>query len=135
MQSRTVAGIKYLDSSQLFNWIQRGSPEPFQVVDVRGSDYKGGHIRGGWNYPHRHFPGSIPELITRLNEKRRLSGGDVLNVVFHCARSQQRGPRSAMMFLKELPEAELSNFNIYVLRGGFNHWKSVYGGDSTVTES
>ncbi|AQZ09253.1 YCH1 (YGR203W) [Zygosaccharomyces parabailii] len=131
MQSRT---IKYLDTSQLYTWMKRGAPEPFQVIDVRGSDYKGGHIKGGWNYPCRNFPDSITELTARLNEKRRLSGCKVINVVFHCARSQQRGPRSAMMFLKDVPQAELTDFNVYVLRGGFNHWKSVYGRDSTVTE-
>ena len=115
--------------------MKRGSSTPFQVIDVRGSDYIGGHIRGGWNYPYKKFSDSIPELLDRLQEKRSSNSNDTtINVVFHCAQSQQRGPSAAMKFLREIPEPDLDKFEISVLRGGFINWQDLYGSDSTVTE-
>lgn len=135
MKSRTVASIKYIDASQLFSWMKRGSPTPFQVIDVRGSDYIGGHIREGWNYPYKKFGDSVPELLARLQEKRQSNSNDAcINVVFHCAQSQQRGPSAAMKFLREIPDPDLDKFEVCVLRGGFNNWQDLYGEDSTVTE-
>lgn len=135
MKSRTIASIKYIDAYQLFNWMKNGSSTPFQVIDVRGSDHLGGHIREGWNYPFKTFSDSVPELLNRLQEKRKTVSDDAnMNVIFHCAQSQQRGPTAAMRFLREIPDADLEKFEVCVLRGGFNNWQDVYGEDSTVTE-
>ncbi|SCU91403.1 LADA_0F09758g1_1 [Lachancea dasiensis] len=138
MESRSLTAIKYLDAQELFRWLQCGfsaSHEPFQVVDVRGSDYIGGHIKDGWNYPYRQLRDDVEkcnELRARLDEKRGLG---VINCVFHCALSQQRGPSAAMKFLRTLEDEDLAHIRIYVLRGGFNHWQSLYGENSEVTES
>lgn len=114
--------------------MKHGAPTPFQVVDVRGPDYIGGHIKGGWNYPFEQLAESLPELQKRLEEERRSRGSDVLNIVFHCAQSLERGPTAALKFLRELPEEKLEDFKIYVLRGGFIHWQRLYGEDASVTE-
>ncbi|SCU97434.1 LANO_0E16028g1_1 [Lachancea nothofagi CBS 11611] len=139
MESRSVAAIRYLDAQELYKWLKAGhsaSNEPFQVVDVRGSDYIGGHIAKGWNYPYRQLRDDLDkcnELRGRLDEERGSFG--VINCVFHCALSQQRGPSAAMKFLRTLSDDDLSRFRIYVLRGGFSHWQSLYGENQDVTES
>lgn len=140
MAARSVTNIKYVDAPQLFQWLKQGSTslgEPFQVIDVRGSDYVGGHIKGCWNCPYKalsHDGDSMEGLIDRLDELKKSSKSDRINVVFHCAQSQQRGPSAAMKLLRQLPEASLSNFEVWILRGGFNHWQDIYGEDTTVTE-
>lgn len=138
MSSRSITNIKYLDATQLFQWLKQGSASlgnPFRVIDVRGSDYIGGHIKGCWNYPYKRLSQdetAMNELKTRLREP--ITGDEVMNVVFHCAQSQQRGPSAAMKFLRLLSDQELDHFKVWVLRDGFNHWQDVYGEDSTVTE-
>ncbi|SCU82477.1 LAME_0C01332g1_1 [Lachancea meyersii CBS 8951] len=141
MESRSITAIKYIDASELFKWLKLGhstSNEPFQIIDVRGSDYIGGHIKGGWNYPYRQLRDNVDkcrELRARLEAVGSATGPAVVNCVFHCALSQQRGPSAAMKFLRTLEDSELARFRIYVLRGGFNHWQSLYGDDQAVTES
>lgn len=56
---------------------------------------------------------------------------DCQDIVFHCALSQQRGPSSALKFLRSLQEDD--HFNVYVLRGGFYEWQKIYGRDKNVT--
>lgn len=109
--------------------------QPFRVIDVRGSDYVGGHIKGCWNYPCKNLIQSdqaMEEFKSRLADEN--STGEPMNVVFHCAQSQQRGPAAAMKFLRYLSDQDLEHYRIWVLRDGFNHWQDVYGADSTVTE-
>ncbi|AET41202.1 phosphatase YCH1 Ecym_7376 [Eremothecium cymbalariae DBVPG len=144
MQSFSISEIKYLDASELHQWLKNGYTttlhEPFQVIDVRGSDYIGGHIAGAWNYPYKRLKNDVKyigELRNRLLEEHMQSSDEtnqsVVNCVFHCAQSQQRGPSSAMRFLRSLTEHQLCHFRIWILRGGFNHWQSIYGQDSSLT--
>ena len=142
---RSIANIHYVEAPELYNWIKQGHArcnQPFQVIDVRGSDYIGGHIKNGWNMPYRrtfHDQENIDSLKRRLftitqGEKQQKDGTRTLNVVFHCARSMQRGPSAAVKFLRSLSDDEFAHCNVWVLRGGFNHWQDVYGRDSSVTE-
>lgn len=146
----SVADIKYIDASDLYKWIIDGKNnlgQPFQVIDVRGSDHIGGHISGSWNYPYKKLkhansestPGDdnyIDKLYKQLESKRGTNG--IIDVIFHCAQSQQRGPSAALLFLRYLNGIKEGNvidkYRIYVLRGGFNHWQDVYGTDDLVTE-
>lgn len=74
-------------------------------------------------------------MYKALNKKLEDTGSDrPLNAIFHCAQSQQRGPAAAMKLLRFLPDDKLSNFKIWVLRGGFNHWQDQYGEDQELTE-
>ncbi|QLG71018.1 hypothetical protein HG535_0B00560 [Zygotorulaspora mrakii] len=140
ISARSISGIKYVDAAQLYQWLKSGETslsQPFQVIDVRGSDYVAGHIKGCWNYPYKRLASDdtfMRQLIERLYQACKDADSDSINVVFHCAQSQQRGPAAAMKLLRELSDNELDNFNVCVLRGGFNHWQDVYGDDSTVTE-
>ncbi|KAH3899400.1 phosphatase YCH1 SCDLUD_004843 [Saccharomycodes ludwigii] len=155
--SRSVSSIKYINASDLLLWIKQGSTvpiqEPFQVIDVRGSDHIGGHIINSWNYPYKklkeyeydnnsvylkQLKTNLLKKLKEFKEKEQNLGDNVndikINCVFHCALSQQRGPSSAMMFLRSLGDADLDKFRILILRGGFNNWQSVYGLDSNLTQ-
>lgn len=142
MEARSITSIKHLEVSQLFQWIKQDRAtldQSFRVVDVRGSDYIGGHIVHCWNFPYKrlsHDSAYMDELVQKLEEQRRVASCDaVMNVVFHCAQSQQRGPSAAMKFLRWLRDDQLRHYQVWILRGGFNRWQDVYGEDSTVTEA
>ncbi|CAK1363580.1 Dual specificity phosphatase Cdc25 [Cercospora beticola] len=100
------------------------------VIDVRDSDYIGGHIRGCQNVPTATHDYRMPELVRTLKEKN--------TIIFHCALSQQRGPSSALKYLRERErlhgkDAE-QNQKVYVLDGGFQKWQEEYGEDKELTE-
>ncbi|AAS51109.1 ACL119Cp [Eremothecium gossypii ATCC 10895] len=141
MHSRNISQIRYLEPAELFRWIKQAcgaDSQPFQVLDVRGSDYIGGHIAGAWNYPYqrlKHESAALDELRAQLLETHAAAAGTgPIHCVFHCAQSQQRGPASAMRFLRALSDGDLPQFEVWVLRGGFNLWQSMYGRDGSVTE-
>jgi Cdc25 family phosphatase len=106
------------------------------VIDVRDSDYIGGHITGGQNLPSNTHDYKMPELVRTLKEKEV--------VVFHCALSQQRGPSAALRYLREKERVEggakevevvegkdgkegvqVKGQTVYVLDGGFVKWQEV----------
>ena len=63
------------------------------IIDVRDSDYIGGHIATSTHVPSSTLDYNIPSLVRQLREK------DV--VVFHCMLSQQRGPGAALRYVRE----------------------------------
>jgi Cdc25 family phosphatase len=56
-------------------------------------DHIGGHIKHAQHIASATLDHRIPELV------RKLQGTET--VVFHCALSQQRGPRAALLYLRE----------------------------------
>ena len=60
------------------------------VIDVRGHDHVGGHIHGSTHVPSNTLDHRLPELVRKLK--------DTELVVFHCALSQERGPRAALRY-------------------------------------
>lgn len=130
---RNISSLQYLDHLTLKNWILQGKTN-FQVIDVRGSDYIGGHIHGSWNYPYRHLTHSnINKLIQEIKEKR--NNQDPFYVILHCAHSQQRGPSAALKLMRNLTDEELGLIHITILRGGFVKWASEYGNDKRLTDA
>src|SRR6201996_4721979 len=97
MSSITIASLPHLSreslASRLLSLSQPVSSSSIAIVDVRGSDYIGGHIRGCLNVPSSDLDWRTPELVRTLKEKEI--------VVFHCALSQQRGPAAALRYLRE----------------------------------
>lgn len=137
MKQYSLSDLKFISPSTLRSWFESGSVSGngrFAVVDVRDSDYIGGHIRGCYHYPAGNFQSSLTHL------QQRLVDNEIDDVVFHCALSQVRGPRSTLAFLRslnDLPESErlsLEKINVHVLQGGFTSWQYKYGDDSSVTE-
>ncbi|KAF2092219.1 Rhodanese-like protein [Saccharata proteae CBS 121410] len=124
-------------------------PSPIAIIDVRDSDYIGGHIRGCTHVPSATLDYRMPELARQLAGKRM--------VVFHCALSQQRGPGAALRYLRERERERVGEGEegrkrgegeegegkekegegeqkVYVLDGGFTKWQEKYGEDERLTE-
>ncbi|KOS20445.1 CDC25-like phosphatase YCH1 [Escovopsis weberi] len=123
----TVAGLKRISAKALSEKIlaEKDLPErTFAIVDVRDSDYIGGHIRGAINIPSTSLDAMMPTLIRRVQGARL--------VVFHCALSQQRGPSAALKYLRQRPAGE--GQEVCVLDEGFSGWQREYGGDERLTE-
>jgi len=134
MKQYSFSDLQFVHSKTLRQWLGSGSPTgsgKLAIVDVRDSDYVGGHIKGCWHYPAGNFHETLPQLRQRLVEN------EIDDVVFHCALSQVRGPKSALRFLRSLESAndsQLDLMKVWVLQGGFTSWQGHYGEDATVTE-
>jgi rhodanese-related sulfurtransferase len=138
--SYTISNLRRITNSELSQQILKApitADGPLAIVDVRDSDYIGGHIRGCINTPSTSLDWKMPELVRQLKEKE--------TVVFHCALSQQRGPSAALSYLRErdrLVPSNKENGNedqeqkqqVYVLDGGFVKWQEKYGEDERLTE-
>ncbi|KAK5808828.1 Rhodanese-like domain-containing protein, partial [Linnemannia elongata] len=99
----------------------------YLVIDVRDSDYIGGHIRGSVNIPAHEIPEKLPTLIEEYK--------DVPQLIFHCALSQVRGPKAANRWAEALAardDADAADVNI--LRGGFGEWQKQYKDDKNLVE-
>ena len=141
---RSINSVKYLDASELHKMLLNKKPAaPFKVVDVRGSDFLGGHIKGCLHFPYsqlKHDDEYLQELRQALVSNTQPESASTtvpIKCIFHCAMSQQRGPSAALLFLRSLTEDEFNSgiFEVYILKGGFIHWVSAgYGTDAKVTE-
>lgn len=131
----TLSDLKYIRVPTLYTWLKNQGPGKFMVVDVRDSDYIGGHIKGSMHYPSSNFEETLADL------KKQLIANQVEDVIFHCALSQVRGPKSTLKFLRSLSQVRndkeiefFNQLNVWVLKGGFTEWQRHYGEDETVTE-
>lgn len=83
----------------------------FTIIDVRDEDFEGGHIYGAVNLPSETFyDRKILDKMVRdwgipSPEKPRTI------LVFHCMKSQQRGPTCARIFSEHLSTLEASEKN------------------------
>ncbi|KAG0054151.1 hypothetical protein BGZ83_011847 [Gryganskiella cystojenkinii] len=126
----------YVDSKVLKILLEDKSKVPgrdYLVVDVRDSDYIGGHIPGGINIPSSELRDRLPTLI----EEHK----DVPQLFFHCALSQVRGPKAARRWSEALAakteEAGLAqnpavHQQVNILRGGFGDWQRLYKNDKNL---
>lgn len=118
MSSYTIANLPRINRDQLAEKVRSKSPG-LAIIDVRDNDYIGGHILGCQNVPTNTHDYRMPELVRTLKDKD--------TVVFHCVLSQQRGPSSALKYLRErerLGEEGLEEKQkVYVLEGGFQMWQ------------
>lgn len=137
LQSQTVVAESTSDTAK---------QEKIAIVDVRDSDYIGGHLVGCLHRPSSTFSTKLDSLIEELKDHDK--------IVFHCALSQQRGPSAALKYIREKKalearkrvasseEDELLYKNVgkkvdqevYVLDGGFVEWQQKYGNDERLTE-
>lgn len=133
-----LSDLKFVKPVTVRAWFRGGLPNglgKFAVVDVRDSDFVGGHIRGCYHFPAGNFHETLPDLQKKLYDNK------IDDVVFHCALSQVRGPSSTLKFLRSLNDVKdegaakyFETLNIWVLQGGFTSWQSEFGDDSEVTE-
>lgn len=128
MATYTFSDLKWITREDLAPLVRSGAPE-LTIVDVRDNDYIGGHIKGCMNVPTDTHDYRIPELVRTLRDQD--------TVVFHCVLSQQRGPSSALRYLRErdrlADKGEIqarkdgkdikSAQRVIVLDGGFSKWQ------------
>jgi rhodanese-related sulfurtransferase len=122
MSSATIVDLPRISNDKLAELI-KAKDKTITVVDVRDSDYIGGHILGGQNVPTSTHDTSMPELVRTLKDQE--------TVVFHCALSQQRGPASALKYIREKERMGLKGDSgkeqkVVVLDGGFTKWQEKY---------
>ena len=129
MSSATVATLPRISREKLAEMVRAKKPG-FTVIDVRDNDFIGGHIVGCKNVPVQTHDYKMPELVRTLADQNA--------VVFHCALSQQRGPASALRYIREREkmskngqlgganEAASQKQTVYVLDGGFTKWQEVW---------
>lgn len=126
MPNPTISTLKTMPREKLAALLRDASPS-LAIIDVRDTDYIGGHIATSQHVPVHTHDHAMPELV------RKLRDADV--VVFHCALSQQRGPASALRYLRERERMGLGGFGsgsgegngqeVFVLEGGFVKWQEV----------
>ncbi|XBW35722.1 hypothetical protein QEN19_001292 [Hanseniaspora menglaensis] len=143
-EHKTIAGIKGYSLYNVDSTLDIDANEPIVVVDVRGEDFIGGHIKGCVNFPYQDFRRVNPDtgIHDQIDSfiKKYLEQNENVTIVFHCAMSQQRGPSAALLLSRILQETkyqqllEKSNINIMVLYKGFINWQQEYGKDKAVTE-
>ncbi|GAB1738757.1 hypothetical protein NU219Hw_g3550t2 [Hortaea werneckii] len=132
MSSYSIGSLKYISREQLADHIRAKKPG-ISVIDVRDSDYIGGHIMGCQNVPVQTHDFKMPELARTLADQEA--------VIFHCSLSQQRGPKSALNYLRERERMGMAKDGgdekqkVYVLEGGFSKWQEAYGEDKELTEA
>ncbi|KAL6045674.1 Cdc25 phosphatase Ibp1 [Balamuthia mandrillaris] len=95
------------------------------VIDVRDSDFIGGHIPGAINIPFDDLEEKMEALTEHANKEY---------VVFYCMYGQLRSPAAALAFIKaakppskEDAEVPLAS-NTYVLVEGFRQWLKTFKG-------
>lgn len=131
----------YITRERLSNLILQSHPS-LAVIDVRDDDHIGGHIFTSTNVPSSTLDYKMPELVRKLMDKEI--------VVFHCALSQQRGPKAAMRYDGERKkvlqrirgrdarviggkqgqeeaggEEGTQEQQVYILDGGFLKWQEL----------
>ncbi|KAH8833922.1 Rhodanese-like protein [Flagelloscypha sp. PMI_526] len=103
------------------------------VVDVRDDDYPGGNIVDVIHSPSATFNLEVNQLIDDLK--------DVKKVIFHCAFSQQRGPKAARIYeetrenLSSAGSAEFPAQEVLILRDGFHGFQALFKNDAKLVEN
>ncbi|KAK6515797.1 hypothetical protein TWF281_004387 [Arthrobotrys megalospora] len=158
MESSSIADLKRIGRDELAAQLLKrqevaaqtadgvAEPEKIAIVDVRDSDFIGGHLLGCLHRPSSTFSSRLDGLIEELKDHDK--------VIFHCALSQQRGPSAALKYIREKKSLEARkrvasseedellyknvgkkvNQEVYVLDGGFVEWQEKYGNDERLTE-
>ena len=120
--------MEYMEAETLRCLLEGGT---VQVVDVRDEDFKD-YIPGAMNVPSELWDdaSTISGLVERATGKE--------HVVFHCMKSQQRGPFCARIFHEAVhaqaqaqapggdATATTTTPKVHVLRFGFSGWRNAY---------
>ena len=124
--------VRYMSPKELSE-LMKSDKKPlkdYAVVDVRDDDFLGGNIVGCVRAPSSNYLTTVDDLISKTK--------DVPKMVFHCALSQQRGPKAARVYAEtrnnKLNPGETSTQEIYVLSGGFTEFQQLFKDDPVLVE-
>lgn len=98
--------LEYVEAAALAETLRSGSTADVVVVDVRSDgEFTEGHITGAVNVPSERFTDadSLDKVATEL------SADSSKTIIFHCMKSQVRGPTCARQFAEKfasVPESE-----------------------------
>ncbi|KAG9019886.1 hypothetical protein FRB90_000016 [Tulasnella sp. 427] len=121
---------RYITGKELAEMIKSDKQplKDYVVVDVRDDDFLGGNIVNCLRSPSETFEEDLDGLIEKTK--------GVHHVIFHCALSQQRGPKAALTYAKrrQAEKEATSSANadgqdeqeVLVLRGGFTEFQSAF---------
>ncbi|KAI9264898.1 Rhodanese-like domain-containing protein [Phascolomyces articulosus] len=112
----------FIESENVVELVRDKSKIPekdYLIVDVRDNDFRGGNIPGAINVPARQLLDCGNDLIAKYRQ--------VPLVIFHCALSQQRGPKAARIYneMRHLT-GEKGDQKVVVMRNGFDGWHARY---------
>jgi len=113
----------YVDSSEVVALLRDKTKTPgkdFVIVDVREVDFKYGNIPSAINIHAADMLEAPEKQLDKILENKPQT------VIFHCALSQVRGPKSANAFAQALKNVPGPKPDVVVLRGGFNEWQKQH---------
>ncbi|KII93106.1 hypothetical protein PLICRDRAFT_49182 [Plicaturopsis crispa FD-325 SS-3] len=124
--------VKYITGDELAAIIKsdKVAHKDYAVIDVRDDDFVGGNIINCTNSPAHEFHLNVNTLIQTLK--------DVPTVVFHCALSQVRGPKSARIFEEvrnNVKPGLAAKQDVLVLQGGFTQFQAKFKDDPLLVEN
>ncbi|KAJ7084514.1 S-adenosyl-L-methionine-dependent methyltransferase [Mycena belliarum] len=119
-----ATNIKRLSPPELEAILRNGAD--VAVIDVRGSDRSGGHVKGSHVRPAQTFHTQLASFHAQFANARL--------VVFYCGSSRGRGPRCAGWYQDFLDAQALRAPEVRVLDGGMHAWLKAYSADAELTE-
>ncbi|KAH9179199.1 Rhodanese-like domain-containing protein [Lactarius sanguifluus] len=127
-----ATAVKYISADELSAIIKSNKlpRKDYIVVDVRDSDFIGGHIKNCHNSPSTTFLDKLDDLVKDTK--------DIPQVIFHCALSQQRGPKAARQYNDRRNQLRNDNdtpHEVFVLHGGFTEFQEKFKGDPQLVEN
>uniref|UniRef100_A0A7S1ESQ8 Rhodanese domain-containing protein n=1 Tax=Timspurckia oligopyrenoides TaxID=708627 RepID=A0A7S1ESQ8_9RHOD len=105
--------MEYISPDNFADRLRNGDVEngTMAVVDVRDSDFEGGHIKGAINLTSYQISKSPSQSAAAVATAQL--------VVVHCMLSQVRGPHNARILMQALREYTRNPPKVMVLENGF----------------
>ena len=116
--------VEYIDREELKQLIETKNSS-FLIVDCRDDDFftEGGAISTAINVPSETFDDKI--TLEKLHSK--IKSNNINQVIFHCFKSQFRGPTCAQTYFGYLVDNKINDIiKVQVLTSGYEMWKSEY---------
>lgn len=116
-----LLAVERVAPAELAALIRAGGNRPPLVVDVRDEDFElKGHLVGAVHLPQENFAADadVDALVSNFS-------AEFDEIVFHCGRSNTRGPTCALRFQERLDATNGPKPRVRVLAGGFAAFAEV----------
>ena len=130
---RFLALPEFIDHQELKQQIisNQIANQDYLIIDVRDEEERSGNgwIPGSLNIPSTQFDANVGPIRDQIHK--------IPTLYFHCALSQVRGPKCAQKYVAKINQSEDHKLEqqVFILRGGFENWKGVYGLDKSLCEN